>query len=126
MTAGYSIIQAGLSRTFAKDHSLFTNSGNSPEVLVIIGIEAAAAFKSIRDRAGKIVVLVELDNECLGAITGESHGLEGSNVLGFARFKLGDGEPSNLVELVRQSKTSQTAIDGASNLPDYLQQNQGY
>ena len=45
--------------------------------------------------------------------TGESRGTEGSNVLGFARFRLGDGEPSNLIELVRQPQTPQSALDAA-------------
>ena len=112
----YSIIQTGISRTFVKDHALIVNGGNSRDALVIVGSEAGIAFKSIRDRAGKIVVLVELDKECLGTLTGESRGLEGSNVLGFARFRLGDGEPSNLVELVRQPQTSRTAIDAATEI----------
>jgi 3-hydroxybutyryl-CoA dehydrogenase len=45
--------------------------------------------------------------------TGEARGEEGSNVLGFARFRLGDDPPSNLIELVRQPATPQAAIDAA-------------
>jgi 3-hydroxybutyryl-CoA dehydrogenase len=116
MTTGYSILQTGISRSFAKDHALITNGGNSSEAMVIVGSDAAIAFKSIRDRAAKIVVLVELGKECLGTLTGESRALEGSNILGFARFQLGDGEPSNLVELVRQPKTSPAAIDAAKEI----------
>ena len=74
------------------------------------------ALSAILDHAKKIVVLVELGMECLGVHTGESRGLEGSNVLGFARFRLGDGEASNLVELVRQPKTSQAAIEAAKEI----------
>ena len=113
---GYSILQTGISRPFSKDHPLIANGSSSTDALVIVGSEAAIAFKTIRDRAAKIVVLVELDKECLGTLTGESRGLEGSNILGFARFRLGDGEPSNLVELVRQPKTLQTAIDAAQEI----------
>jgi 3-hydroxybutyryl-CoA dehydrogenase len=112
----YSILQTGISRPFSKDHPLIANGSSSTDALVIVGSEAAIAFKTIRDRAAKIVVLVELDKECLGTLTGESRGLEGSNILGFARFRLGDGEPSNLVELVRQPKTLQTAIDAAQEI----------
>lgn len=112
----YSILQTGMARNFAKDHSLITNGGNSSDAMVIIGSEAAIAFKSIRDRAAKIVVLVELDKEGLGEITGEGRALEGSNVLGFARFRLGDGEPSNLVEVVRQPKTPHAVIDAAKDI----------
>ena len=113
---GYSILQTGISRPFSKDHPLIANGSSSTDALVIVGSEAAIAFKTIRDRAAKTVVLVELDKECLGTLTGESRGLEGSNILGFARFRLGDGEPSNLVELVRQPKTLQTAIDAAQEI----------
>ena len=48
--------------------------------------------------------------------TGEQRGEEGSNVLGFARFRLGDTQPSDLVELVRQPRTAQPAIDAARAL----------
>ena len=34
-------------------------------------------------------------------------------MLGFARFRLGDAPPSDLVELVRQPRTAQAAIDAA-------------
>jgi 3-hydroxybutyryl-CoA dehydrogenase len=116
MTTAYSILQTGANRSFAKDHPLIANGGNALDAMIIFGSEAATALQSIRGLASKIVVLVELDKECLGAITGESRDLEGSNVLGFARFRLGDGEPSNLVELVRQPKTSQAAIDAAKEI----------
>ena len=53
-------------------------------------------------------VLVELGSECLAV-----HADDGSNVVGFSRFRLGDDPPSDLVELVRQPKTPQAAIDAA-------------
>ncbi len=58
-------------------------------------------------------MLIELGTECLGVHTGESRGEEGSNVLGFARFRLGDAEPTPLVELVRQPRSSEAAIAAA-------------
>ena len=58
-------------------------------------------------------MVIELGNECLGVHTGESRGTEGSNVLGFARFRLGDADPSNLVELVKQPRTRETAVAAA-------------
>ena len=61
----------------------------------------------------KLAILIELGIECLGVHTGESRGKEGSNVLGFARFRLGDGEPSDLIELVRQPDTDDAAIEAA-------------
>lgn len=58
-------------------------------------------------------VAVELGLECLGAITGETAGLEGSNVVGFARFRNGDDPPSALVELVVQPATEPEAVAAA-------------
>ena len=62
---------------------------------------------------GKAAVLVELDTECLGVHTGEDSGREGSNVLGFARYRNGDQPPGKLIELVRQPATDETAIEAA-------------
>ena len=45
--------------------------------------------------------------------TGEQKGHEGSNVVGFARFRLGRADPTPLVELVRQPQTRDTAIAAA-------------
>ena len=61
----------------------------------------------------KKAIVLELGIECLGAHTGESRGREGSNVLGFARFRLGDAPPTNLVELVRQPNTDPAALAAA-------------
>ncbi|MGQ0751257.1 MAG: 3-hydroxyacyl-CoA dehydrogenase family protein, partial [Betaproteobacteria bacterium] len=51
--------------------------------------------------------------ECLGLHTGEAAGEEGSNALGFARFRLGTAKPTDLVELVRQPRTAARAIAAA-------------
>ena len=62
---------------------------------------------------GSLLLALELDTECLGVHTGESRGDEGSNVVGFARFRLGRADPTPLVELVRQPQTRDSAIAGA-------------
>jgi 3-hydroxybutyryl-CoA dehydrogenase len=61
----------------------------------------------------KTAILLELGTECLGDHTGEEMGEEGSNVLGFARYRNGSDPPSRLVELVRQKRTAQEAINAA-------------
>ncbi len=61
----------------------------------------------------KAAILVELGSECLGAHTGEGYGDEGSNVLGFARYRNGADPPSNLVELVVQPRSEPAAIEAA-------------
>ena len=63
--------------------------------------------------ASKTAILVELDTECLGVHTGEDSGREGSNAVGFARYRNGNDAPSKLVELVRQPNTSAAALAAA-------------
>ncbi|WP_265516944.1 3-hydroxyacyl-CoA dehydrogenase family protein [Nitratireductor luteus] len=80
---------------------------NEADVLVITG--DAACPQDTKFSA----VLVELDLECLGARTGEGDGEEGSNVVGFARYRNGNEPPSSLIELVRQKNTAAGAIEAA-------------
>jgi len=112
----YQIIRAGESRSFPGDHPFVTAAAEFGEAVVIVGANAGAAFGKFKDRERRLAILVELGTECLGAHTGEERGLEGSNVLGFARFRLGAAPPSDLVELVRQPRTAHTAIDAARGL----------
>ena len=113
----YSIVNAGNSRSFPESHALAPGVPvEQSDVVVIIGNEVGAAFTRLANKTAKTAVLVELGNECLGVYSGESRGREGSNLLGFARFRLGDAEPTNLVELVRQPNTSPAAIAAAKQL----------
>jgi len=112
----YQVIRAGESRSFPGSHPLIAGAKDSGEIVVIIGVGADKAFRTFKDRERKIAILIELGTECLGAHTGERRGEEGSNVLGFARFRLGGGEPTNLVELVRQPRSSAAAVEAARKL----------
>ncbi|MBT6137975.1 MAG: 3-hydroxyacyl-CoA dehydrogenase [Rhodospirillaceae bacterium] len=104
----HSIIDSGDSRSFPSSHPLLDNSVEDGAVAIHIG-----ARPNFRPDPSKLAILIELGTECLGVHTGESRGKEGSNVLGFARFRLGDGEPSDLIELVRQPDTDDAAIEAA-------------
>ncbi|OWW20991.1 3-hydroxyacyl-CoA dehydrogenase family protein [Noviherbaspirillum denitrificans] len=108
----YSIIDTGNSRSFPVSHALLEGKSADGDVVILIGDRAGYALSKV-EAGSKTAVLVELGSECLGVHTGESRAKEGSNVLGFARFRLGDGDPSNLVELVRQPGTPASAIDAA-------------
>ena len=112
----YTIIDTGGSRSFPAEHAFTKGAASGGEVVVIIGSAAGAAFSRLAGHESKQAVLLELGTECLGAYTGESRGEEGSNVLGFARFRLGDAEPSNLVEVVRQPRTSEAALAAAKQV----------
>ncbi len=112
----YSIINTGGSNGFEDDNALLKNAVRKGASVVILGVEAGKAFRELRDASAKTAVLIELNGECLGGHTGESRGEEGGNVLGFARFRLGAGAPTNLVELVRQPRTADAAMAAAKAL----------
>ena len=113
----HTLIEAGASRSFPDVGSVKQGATADGEVVIIIGADAGAAFSKLSDGGkGKKAVLIELGMESLGVHTGESRGTEGSNVLGFARFRLGDAAPTDLVELVRQPNTPDAAIDAAKGV----------
>ena len=106
MTRPYAIRQAGESRSFPAGDPFLAAAAAEADVAILLG----AAYEP--DPA-KIAVLIELGTECLGVHTGEAAGEEGSNALGFARYRNGDDPPSGLVELVRQPNTDARAVDAA-------------
>ena len=112
----YQILKAGESRSFAADHPLIAGAAESGDVVVIVGVNAGVVFRELNNRERKLAILIELGAECLGVHTGEGRGEEGSNAVGFARFRLGNGEPSNLVELVRQPRTADAAVAAAKQV----------
>lgn len=105
----YTIVQRGESRSFPSGDPFLTGASSVGEIVVFLG----APYEP---DANKTAVLIELDNECLGEHTGEDAGLEGSNALGFNRYRNGTDAPSALVELVRQPRTAETAIAAARAL----------
>jgi 3-hydroxybutyryl-CoA dehydrogenase len=112
----YRIIRQGMSRSFPDAHPLFDKATSGGEVLIVLGDGTAEALESLGDRSRYTAILLELRNECLGVYTGESRGEEGSNVLGFARFRLGEDPPSNVVEIVRQPASTDAAITAAKQV----------
>jgi 3-hydroxybutyryl-CoA dehydrogenase len=111
----YSIQHTGASRSFPDDHPFLQNASPDGEVVVILGRDPARALWKMEEKP-RTAILVELGTECLGVYTGESRGSEGSNVLGFARFRLGDAPPTNLVELVKQPNTDPAALAAAKQV----------
>ena len=105
------IIDTGKSRSFPNLAEFNLNSNESGEILLIIGSDVHNAFKKIKDASNYKAVLLELDTECLGVHTGEELGEEGSNVLGFARYKMGDDPATKLIELVKQKNTFSQSIE---------------
>jgi 3-hydroxybutyryl-CoA dehydrogenase len=102
----YTIRQSGESRSFPPGDAFLKGAVEQADILVLLG-EPFAPDDT------RVAILIELGTECLGVHTGEASGIEGSNALGFARYRNGDDPPSPLVELVRQPNTAQSAIDAA-------------
>lgn len=111
--SSYRIIQSGDSRSFPAAHAFNEKADPNGASRVFIGKDAGAAFRAAGEMGACPFVAIELGQECLGVHTGEQKGQEGSNVVGFARFRLGTADPSPLVELVRQPKTRDSAIAAA-------------
>ncbi|QYU66078.1 hypothetical protein J4558_13815 [Leptolyngbya sp. 15MV] len=102
----YAII-GGPSRSFPEGDPFLAKAKPGAEVLVVLrGAKAP-------DAAAHAAVLIELHHDSLGEHTGETNGEEGSNTLGFARWRNGDDPPSPLVELVVQKNTTPAAIAAA-------------
>jgi 3-hydroxybutyryl-CoA dehydrogenase len=117
----YSIEQVGDSRSFLQGDVFLSGASDDAEVSAASDAAEVVAYLGAFHRSGaayqpddsKLAILVELDIECLGVHTGEQAGEEGSNVIGFARYRNGEDAPSDLVELVRQPNTRESAIDAA-------------
>ncbi len=105
----YQILCRGESRSFPAGDTFLDNASDDAVVVIYLGTQ-------LSQDPGKAAILVELGNEPLGVHTGEHAGEEGSNVLGFARFRNGSDAPSNLIELVRQPNSTQGAVDTAITL----------
>ncbi len=104
----YAVLQSGESRSFPEGDAFLAGSGPIADAEVVVHLGTP-----LRADPARKAVLVELGCECLGVHTGEAAGEEGSNVLGFARYRNGDDPPSPLVELVRQPRTPESAITAA-------------
>jgi 3-hydroxybutyryl-CoA dehydrogenase len=105
----YGLIAKGESRSFPAGDAFLargTAEATAAEVVIYCGAPLVAD-------PSKAAILVELGTESLGVHTGEQMGGEGSNVVGFARYRNGSDAPSKLVELVRQPATAETAIAAA-------------
>jgi 3-hydroxybutyryl-CoA dehydrogenase len=104
----YTVIGDRAHRSFPEADGFLSKatSAEDAEVLIYAGVPFAA------DPA-RIAVLVELEDESLAEHLGE----EGpANALGFARYRNGDDAPSQLIELVRQPTSSDTAVEAARTL----------
>ena len=108
----YEIRRSGESRSFPPGDPFLAGAGKDGDILLLLGKPEGTAAAD----PSRVAVLVELGTECLGVHTGERAGEEGSNVLGFARYRNGDDPPSPLIELVTQPRSDAEAIAAARAL----------
>jgi 3-hydroxybutyryl-CoA dehydrogenase len=102
----YTIVRRGESRSFPDADAFLGGAVADGDVVLYLGVAHEPDPR-------RTAILIELGTECLGAHTGEGYGGEGSNVLGFARYRNGDDPPSGLIELVVQPKSDPNAIEAA-------------
>jgi 3-hydroxybutyryl-CoA dehydrogenase len=108
----YQIIQQGESLSFPDAHAFLEAASNKGDGVVLMGSEAGDAWRrGVEGARSKSFIAIELDTECLGEHTGEDEGP--ANVVGFARFRLGDDAPTKLVELVKKPYTDPAAAQAA-------------
>ena len=100
-------VTGGPSRSFPAGDAFLAGAAATGDVLVVLSGGSVPADST------HAAVLVELHHGSLGEHTGETNGEEGSNILGFARWRNGDDPPSALVELVVQKNTKPEAIAAA-------------
>lgn len=109
----YRIVDTGDSLSFPEKHNLMTRAADDGKNIIFIGTQAGKAYHTSSAAVDAAdFVAIELDTECLGVHTAESD--QGpTNVLGFSRFRLGDAEPTTLIELVKKSFTDPSAVQAA-------------
>jgi 3-hydroxybutyryl-CoA dehydrogenase len=102
-------INAGTSRSFPSGAS----GVEAGDGMVIIGSEAGVRYAEIENAAEKAFVAIELGTECLANHVGLDALPAHVRTVGFARFRMGDADPSPLVELVRMPWTEAGAVAAA-------------
>ncbi|WP_459617007.1 3-hydroxyacyl-CoA dehydrogenase family protein [Bordetella sp. 2513F-2] len=108
----YQIIQRGESLSFPEAHDFLKAASGHGEGVVLIGSEAGQSWQDGVERAaGRPFIAIELDTECLGMHIGDDDGP--ANVVGFARFRMGEDAPTSLVELVKKPFTDAAAVQAA-------------
>lgn len=107
MTPSIEFRALGPSRSFPEPWQGGEGSDGAPRVLILAG-EMPMLPKDID---GFAAVLVELGDDCLATLVPDAP----PRVFGFARFRLGTAEPTNLVELVKGERADAAALEAAKS-----------
>ncbi|WP_088158337.1 3-hydroxyacyl-CoA dehydrogenase family protein [Achromobacter xylosoxidans] len=110
----YRIIDTGESASFPQAHDFLAQAHANGEGRAYLGAQAGQRYRQEQAECQQApFVAIELDLECLGVHTGDDDDGRARNVVGFARFRLGDDAPTRLIELVRKPYTSPDALQAA-------------
>lgn len=101
------IASHGESRSFPSPPPAMTGAG-----LILTGVDAGTAYDPAARGPGAFIA-VELGTECLAEHTGLDEQSDHASTVGFARFRLGSAEPTQLVEIVRNPWTNPEAVAAA-------------
>lgn len=108
------ILHFGESRSFPDGLDFAESDG-----CVVLG-DAAAGYRDFTPGANERFVALELNTECLAEYVGLDEMPAHRRTVGFARFRMGDGDPSGLIELVRLPWTAADAVDAARGMFEAL------
>lgn len=113
----YNIISTGESRSFPQAHAFVENADASAAACVYLGAQAGKQYvREQADRRSAPFIAIELENECLGCWVDEpASSAAPSKVFGFARFRLGTADPTNLIELVVPANPDEEALAAVRN-----------
>lgn len=107
----YSVKWEGESDSFSNADDFVSGASADGDVLFILGRADPASCRM----PGRTAVAVELGGDCLEFYEGvEEDGP--ANIVGFARWRLGRNDPSQLVELVKGRRTSADAIAAVTTI----------
>jgi 3-hydroxybutyryl-CoA dehydrogenase len=103
-----SVIAAGTSRSFPNVPTDISGDGT-----FVIGANAAHAYRGRDASADGAFVAIELGTECLAEHVGLQADPVHARTVGFARFRLGEADPTALAELVSMPWTHSEAVAAA-------------
>jgi 3-hydroxybutyryl-CoA dehydrogenase len=102
----YRIVSSGPSRSFPDGDPFLAAALDSADVVLLLGPGPHQPSR----HSQHVAVAVELGTECLAFHTGGCDEPGTSNVLGFARWRLGTSAPTQLVEIVTEPGTRPEAV----------------
>ena len=107
------IIQIGKSHSFPQGLDAAAGAGCVVIGEATTGNQAAPGYQDVIAAPDEAFVALELNTECLAEHLGLDDTPAHRRTVGFARFRLGEAEPSGLIELVRMPWTDPGAIEAA-------------